>query len=67
MKAEWISVKDRLPDERDYYLCHLSDANGQKVFRVNFFICEKDGFGKSGKFDGPVTHWMPLPEPPEAA
>ena len=64
-QSEWISVEDRFPKNRGYYLCYLSDANGENICRVSFLICEKDGFAKNHKFDGPVTHWMPLPEPPE--
>lgn len=66
--AQWISVKDRLPnaDEGDVFLA--VSKNGNFVFEAYF---ERDcGLGKNlwhdgcGNFYG-VTHWMPLPEPPE--
>ena len=55
---KWISVKDRLPEHLESCLCYRPDATFDRR-RVQLF--------KHDKFDGvyPVTHWMPLPEPPE--
>ena len=67
----WISVKDRLPEEKmnpytqDYQevICSLSTRFGSDV-RVY-------KFGRGHFWHGPadigkyITHWMPLPEPPE--
>ena len=55
--AHWISVKDRLPEKDEYVLCFCNIGDGfQAIFH----------YGKERKFDGTaVTHWMPLPEPPE--
>ena len=55
--AEWISVKDRLPEKDEYVLCFCNIGDGfQAIFH----------YGKERKFDGTaVTHWMPLPKPPE--
>jgi hypothetical protein len=64
---EWISVKDRLPDEDEdvlafgYYhetfqtlICHYrSDFKGQWFTSV------------AGQQVYEVTHWMPLPQPPK--
>ena len=68
---EWISVKDRLPENNEYVLAW--DSND--IFILKFEI-EQDKRKKqinrifnfsssSGEeyFDA-VTHWMPLPEKP---
>lgn len=59
---EWISVKDRLPDNNDevlMFICGVHvlgyvDINGEWYNDVD----EKE-------FSGSVTHWMPLPDPPK--
>ena len=60
---EWISVEDRLPEE------------GQRVLAlfVTHFMevaCFKDGewkvsFDDWSEYLFPISHWMPLPEPPQ--
>lgn len=66
--SEWVSVKDRLPDEKGRYL-------------VAFYPCQWDHVSKTALYTGidtfrgkaawakrkyqKVTHWMPLPQPPE--
>lgn len=85
--GEWISVNDRLPEERGQYLCYAPFwYRGELIHRkqdVYTFIpkAEEDSDllykGETGpawtyydseygtcKTDS-VTHWMPLPEPPE--
>lgn len=76
--AEWISVKDRMPEKDGKYLCHtglnmrlldfatkLSDVDESD-------FCGKDrcGFyeydGEYGYFEWVgITHWMLMPEPPK--
>ena len=51
----WISVKDELPEEDGVYL--FFDAGTQGVY-VSFFWADL-------KLNEGVTHWMPLPAPPE--
>lgn len=66
--AEWISVKDRLPDEHTTVLFYC--GNLQKGFceldvtknRVTGWFLSWDGTRFS---PSEVTHWMPLPEPPK--
>ena len=60
----WISVNDRLPEERKDVLCLFQDKEGERnrveiswIDSVRCFMYE-DIFGK-------VTHWQPLPEPPK--
>ncbi len=51
--SEWISVKDRLPEENGYVLAYSSsDDLVIIVLKSKFQSFE-------------ITHWMPLPEPPE--
>jgi hypothetical protein len=57
MMAEWISVKDRLPEPGITVL-------GSDGTNIAIVYMHKD---KSWEFVwmGPITHWMPLPEPPD--
>lgn len=61
-KPEWISVKDRLPEERcKAYLCSLDSC----LFPGSQYI-DIRAFDSDGKWrNGTVTHWMPLPELPK--
>ena len=67
---KWISVKDRLPEEGEYVLCVLKGFNyGGKIQVCKFVPADK--FKDKPYFEHfrngfpSVTHWMPLPEPPE--
>ena len=67
---EWISVKDRLPEEGAYVLCVLKGFNyGGKIQVCKFVPADK--FKDKPYFEHfrngfpSVTHWMPLPEPPK--
>ena len=69
---EWISVEERLPHRGvevlafgkrriytatligpDYYICEL-DVDNEWLHHIGNFYIEE------------VTHWMPLPEPPDS-
>ena len=57
--AEWISVKDRLPEDDTWVLVYIKGRFSGTM--------ESDWF-KNGDFvyfGGVATHWMPLPEPPK--
>lgn len=66
---KWISVKDRLPEKEGGYLVRkvhaYSDKDGYSKIDVCIYCKMRDpewiGCGNLCK----VTHWMPLPEPPE--
>ena len=75
---EWISVKDRLPDETGRYLAVKKriapdDFGGDRtdIVIIRFFV--DDGFRMpvhipdwiNKKINEEVTHWMPLPQPPK--
>lgn len=66
----WISVKDRLPEGSGKYVASNSEnsyigvlnySKQHKTFNVH------DGCSKKEveRYAIPITHWMPLPEPPQ--
>jgi len=68
MKTEWISVKDRLPDNHDDVLVVGEGWDNMNWWRIYFY--EKgiwytiDGDEVNEQSQSKITHWMPLPEPP---
>jgi hypothetical protein len=71
--SEWISVKDRLPEERQkvLFVVDSSDkdyANTVQAGRYNSFKYNDGFIDHEFSFPGRTTHathWMPLPEPPQ--
>jgi len=62
--SEWISVKDRLPEGR--CLVFLSESRMGRIHSADY-SGNVATIGCAFGFDMPeATHWMPLPEPPEA-
>lgn len=75
---EWVSVKDRLPDENGRYLAVKEriapdklGGNRTDIIILRFFV--DDGFKIpthipdwiNKEINEEVTHWMPIPKPPE--
>lgn len=71
---QWISVKDRLPEDNKPVLCFVIDTTGEgRTYVIG--SCEHSEFwflkiGDNKRFSFPymqikVTHWQPLPEPPK--
>jgi hypothetical protein len=72
--SEWISVKDRMPDPEVAVLVHCMCRDpktkpGEPPARISVIgVTHSD---KAGWWPGVIerggvlTHWMPLPEPPE--
>ena len=67
-RSEWISVEDRLPGKSGTYLTYVNDhfvaldySKRDKLFNASDDLPEE--FNRDTKIA--VTHWMPLPEPPE--
>ena len=75
--GEWISVKDRLPEEDGRYITYRAGINYgitcETLFCVqptNYRIPTKNYFYFRNSMGyqcvcTDVTHWMPLPEPPK--
>lgn len=71
--TEWISVKDRLPEDRQKVLVNFVWlSNPQRTREMQYF--KIDDFGRPNMFIAPdgghhllanLTHWMPLPNPPQ--
>jgi len=69
---DWISVKDKLPDKRGWYLvvvrdlivCYITMGLFHKYYGIDSMT--KGGtWHADGNTTGDVTHWMPLPELPK--
>ncbi|MGX8702904.1 MAG: DUF551 domain-containing protein [bacterium] len=70
-KPCWIPVTERLPEETDHYLVHIEckcDGELMSKWTQVAWFCKKfyweHSYGTEF-FKETVTHWMPLPEPPE--
>ena len=57
---EWVSVNDRLPEESGEYLAYCGEYDGICVL---YYEVSKTKSKWRTKWKE-VTHWMPLPEPP---
>lgn len=57
-QPRWIPVSERLPEDSGDYLVHDSCGN---IFQNFFGTVVKRWSAR----DGMITHWMPLPDPPE--
>lgn len=64
-KMQWIPVSERLPDE--YQDVHIWLCDGDAEYNVTFDGEIFDRWGGEGYKIGEVSHWMPLPEPPQKA
>jgi len=62
---EWISVKDKLPEEGENVLIY-EEAYSEVgyLFRGKWRSMETDFCGEPYELED-VTHWMYLPEPPK--
>lgn len=61
-QSEWISVDERLPEKEQIVLCCLGLV--MNVYTYKGDRIWEDSYGYWQK-DEPITHWMPLPEPPK--
>ena len=57
----WISVKDKLPEDQDEVLVLTRSMKGMRNVDKGYWSI--DHFIHRGCAQ--VTHWMPMPEPPE--
>jgi len=62
MTPRWIPVSERLPERDTAVLVHTDmDGTHAASFDGEEWFCD---YGGAWLFPN-VTHWMPLPEPPE--
>lgn len=67
--SEWISVDERLPEDGTSALVYVpqwgEDYLRYQVAWINYDISPPEWINNGYEVDG-VTHWQPLPAPPEA-
>jgi hypothetical protein len=74
---EWIRIEERVPDHCDDVLVYHDareegfhpddDFMERPIFVGNYILNEGIFMTQRSDLDlGKVTHWMPLPEPPES-
>lgn len=62
--SEWISVKDKLPDELEEVL--VFDGNAISTAYISWYEYDKTPRWQSdGSLSFTATHWMPLPNLPD--
>ena len=59
--SEWIPVSERLPQD-DQRVLVWSQSNGLHIAYLDWQRQWRDADDNYGK---KITHWMPLPDPPE--
>lgn len=61
METNWISVNDRMPDDKQ--ICLVYNAKGWAFESSKIVLSQYRTKYKSFSM-GIATHWMPLPAPP---
>ena len=64
-KFEWVSVDEALPIDNQRVL-GFGKRGGVNIYRYKEFESGLHYFTNSKQHIVTVTHWSPLPEPPEA-
>ena len=64
-KTKWISVNDRLPEEKVDCIVHYKHAycNNDGYWAIGFCFYDGEKFRIDLAYK--VTHWMPMPDPPK--
>ena len=62
---EWISVDERLPEEKVDCIVHYKHAycNNDGYWAIGFCFYDGEKFRTDLAYK--VTHWMPIPQPPK--
>ena len=61
----WISVADRLPKEKGNYLAYWVWGKGTSYESQNIEVVYFRGKSHWAKREEYISHWMPLPAPPD--
>lgn len=61
----WISVEERLPEGKGDYWCNVRSYNFDDTYYQHEVWFDGESFVIDGVCTDRVTHWMPLPAPPE--
>lgn len=67
-KQDWISVKDRLPEEGENVLIYTkTNIMFFGMYTKRYGFSEREGFicGDGFMWLSTASHWMPTPEPPK--
>ena len=64
--CNWISVKDSLPQATEYVLIY--DSHYRNIYKA-WYVCDIDVWFSNEYLPQfiNITHWMPLPKPPQEA
>lgn len=64
----WIPVTERMPEQMEWVLAFTRGRRKYQVVRYDNIMDDWDSTIANKGFIKPhVTHWMPLPEPPEVS
>lgn len=62
---QWIPAAERLPEENAVYMVSAFDGHDRRVTFAQWQNRIKRWYLTGSRSYWKVTHWMPLPEPPE--
>ena len=66
--GQWVSVKDRLPEEQKEVLIYLPEYDSVEtaaLFEIPSLNLKEWAQKEDAYMLNEVSHWMPLPEPPK--
>ena len=67
-KRDWISVIERLPENDDFVIVAIKDEHGDSPYVYSdfgWYFDRAECWIVDTEQRTNITHWMPLPEPPE--
>ena len=68
-RNRWIPVSEKLPEDEENVLVNITEVDGSPVIDFGYYTPGNNAFEgwQTNYFMafGKVTHWRPLPEPPE--
>lgn len=69
LATQWISVKERLPDNGEDVVLRFDNPLGGDAYRTGILVGVKEKMWHMPHLEheitGKPTHWMPLPQPPK--